>query len=494
MISRVPRCLPLPLLLLLSLAAFPGRPLGAADPPAPAAAGAWHGEIELPGQAGKLAVSVDLAQAGGAWKGKIDIPAQGAQGLPLEGIAVDGAKVKFAIAAVPGAPTFDGTIAGGEIRGTFSQGGLAMPFHLERGAAEPVHRPQEPKPPFPYTAQDVAYTNGDVKLAGTLTLPPGPGPFPAALLITGSGSQDRDESLMNHKPFWVLADHLSRHGIAVLRVDDRGVGGSSGSVAKSTTADFVGDALAGVRFLKAQPKIAPNRIGLVGHSEGGLIGPLAASQSPDVAFVVMLAGTGVPGDTLLLRQVELIARAGGGTEEQVKAAVERTRRQTQAVVAEKDPAALSAILRRLAREDVAAMSEDERKAAGGADALVEAEVKAFDSPWFRYFLAYDPRPALRKVKVPVLALNGSLDLQVPPDQNLPEIDKALREAGNHDVTLRRMEGLNHLFQPAKTGSPMEYAAIETTLDPAVLDLVSGWIAERFVTPKAAPEAKAPKAP
>ncbi|MFL6195757.1 MAG: alpha/beta hydrolase family protein [Thermoanaerobaculia bacterium] len=446
---------------------------------APAAAGHWEGEIQLPNNVGQLQVMVDLSQDAGAWKGEIDIPAQGAKDLPLEGIAVEGSKVKFTIAGVPGAPTFDGALENGEIRGAFRQGGGAMTFRLGRQAVELPRRPQEPKPPFPYAAEEVTYDNGGIKLAGTLTIPPGPGPFPAVLLITGSGTQDRDESLLGHKPFLVIADHLSRHGIAVLRVDDRGAGGSTGKVKDSTTADFAQDALAGVRFLKGHPKIAAGRIGLLGHSEGGVIGPLAASQSPDVAFVVMLAGTGVPGPEILYRQSELISRADGSSEESIQRDREAMRKAFDVLRAEKDPATREARLKAVTREAVATMNEEDLKAAGGVDAAAEAQVRQMDTNWFRYFIDYDPRPALRKVKVPVLALNGGLDLQVPPSQNLPAIEKALKEGGNKDFTVKELPGLNHLFQPAKTGSPNEYSGIEVTMDPAVLDLITGWIQARF---------------
>lgn len=447
----------------------------AADSPA---AGHWEGEIELPTM--KLQVMVDLTQENGAWKGDIDIPQQGAKDLPLEGITVEGTKVRFAIANIPGAPTFDGTLENGAIRGTFSQGGAAVPFRLGREAVEVARKPQEPKPPLPYASEEVSYTNGDIKLAGTLTIPEGPGPFPAALLITGSGAQDRDEALLGHKPFLVLSDYLTRNGIAVLRVDDRGVGGSTGKVDESTSADFAQDALAGVRFLKKHPKIAPDRVGLVGHSEGGVVGPLAASQSTDVAFVVMLAGTGVPGGEVITLQSERISRASGMPEENVKREDAIMRQSLELIRNEKDPAVRDARLRQLAKEAQALQGPEGQ---AGGDEAVDAMVKSITSNWFRFFLDYDPRIALRKVKVPVLVVNGELDLQVIADQNIPEIEKALKEAGNPDVTIRRMPGLNHLFQPAKTGSPAEYAASDVTMDPAVLDLVAKWIRERFAAPK-----------
>lgn len=464
-------------ILLLCLLTLVPVTVQAAEPPA---AGHWEGEIELP--TAKLQVMVDLTQENGVWKGDIDIPLQGAKDLPLEGITVEGTKVRFTIANIPGAPTFDGTLENGAIRGTFTQGGGSLPFRLGRETVEVPRKPQEPKPPLPYTSEEVSYTNGDIKLAGTLTLPEGAGPFPAALLITGSGPQNRDEALLGHKPFLVLADHLTRNGIAVLRVDDRGVGGSTGSVDESTTADFAQDALAGVRFLKKHAKIAPDRVGLVGHSEGGVVAPLAASQSTDVAFVVMLAGTGVTGGEVITLQSERISRAAGMPEENIQREDAVMRQSLEVIRSEKDPAVRDARLRQLAKEALALQSPEDQ---AGGDAMLDAQVKQVTSNWFRYFLDYDPRPALRKVKVPVLALNGELDLQVIADQNIPEIEKALKESGNPDVTIRRLPGLNHLFQPAKTGSPAEYAASEITMDPSVLDLVAKWIQERFAAPKPA---------
>lgn len=466
----------IPILLLLSL--VPG--LAQAALPA-AAGGHWEGEINLP-QNQVLQIMVDLEEASGAWKGTIDIPSQGAKDLPLEQVAVDGPKVRFVITGVPGSPTFEGTLENGEIKGTFTQGGGSAPFRLGRHAVELTRRPQEPRPPFPYTAEEVSYKNGDVTLAGTLTIPPGDGPFPAVVLITGSGPQDRDETVLGHKPFLILADHLTRHGIAVLRVDDRGVGGSSGSTMDSTSADFAQDALAGVRFLKSHAKIAPAKIGLLGHSEGGVIAPLAASQSPDVAFLVLLAGTGVPAPGLLVAQSELISRAEGVPEDDIRKESEALREMIRILETEKDAAARGAKLREAAKQALAAAREQDVRDAGGPEAFVDGLVKSLDSPWFRFFIGYDPRPALQKVTVPVLALNGALDLQVPVAMNLPAIEKILKESGNKDVTAKSLPGLNHLFQNAKTGSPSEYTKIEETMSPEVLAMISGWISERFAAP------------
>lgn len=447
----------------LALILVPGLALAAEN-----AAGRWNGAIEIPGGAAPLAVSVVLERAeGAAWKGTVDIPVQMALGLRLEPVSVDGSKVRFAIHAIPGDPVFEGTHTGDEIRGTFTQGGTSMPFALRR-----ARRPQEPKPPFPYSSEEVSYTNGEVKLAGTLTVPPGPGPFPAVLLLTGSGAQNRDEELFSHKPFAVLADHLTRAGIAVLRVDDRGVGGSTGASPTLTAEDLAGDALAGVGFLKGRPGIDPRRIGLLGHSEGGMVAPIAASRSREVGFAILLAAPGVPGYDILLRQIEHLNRAAGLPQNVIDTNLGIQRRIMDLVREENNDEALRGKLRELLRSELT----------GAPDSFIDAKVQEAMFPGFRALITHDPRPALRQVKVPVLALNGTLDLQVDAEQNLPEIEKTLKEAGNKDVTVRRFAGLNHVFQTAKTGAVAEYGQIEETISPEVLDAVTRWIAERFGKP------------
>ena len=278
----------------------------------PGISGFWFGAIETPGS--PLGVRVELRQGADGWSGTIDIPQQGAKGLLLEAVEVDGNEVGFRIQGVGGAPTFNGKLVEGRIRGTFRQGAAEFPFALERGmvpeAAEPP-RPQEPTPPYPYLEREVTYWRGELEFAGTLTLPQGSEPYPAVLLLTGSGAQDRDETVFGHRPFLVLADYLTRAGIAVLRVDDRGIGGSSGSLEGVTTQDLAEDALAGVRFLQELPAIAAEHVGLLGHSEGALVATLAAAKSVDVAFIVLVAGPGVPGREILAQQNRLILEAAG---------------------------------------------------------------------------------------------------------------------------------------------------------------------------------------
>jgi pimeloyl-ACP methyl ester carboxylesterase len=309
-------------------------------------------------------------------------------------------------------------------------------------------------------------------------LPRGKGPFPAAILLTGSAAHDRDETIFGHKPFLVLADHLTRHGIAVLRSDDRGVGGSTGNKMRSTTVDFAKDALWAVAFLKGRRDIDPRKIGLVGHSEGGMIAPLAASWSRDVAFVVMLAGICLPGEETLYMQGAAMLRAGGATNRQIA-----TQRAIQEMIfkvlkAEKDnEKAKKLILQRL-KEMLAALPPGAREEREAISQVGVAQVQVALLPWWRYFITYDPRPALRRLRVPVLALFGEKDLQVLPKENMAALLAALKAGGNRDYTVKELPGLNHLFQTCKTGHFSEYGQIEETFSPRALKIVSDWIASR----------------
>lgn len=379
--------------------------------------------------------------------------------------------------------TFGGTFtsSGDSLRGTFMQGTTALPLAFAR-ASEPAPsgRPQDPKPPFPYQSTDVTVESvSGVSLAGTVIIPNGSGPFPAVVFVTGSGPQDRNEELLGHRPFLVIADYLARHGIASLRYDDRGVAKSTGSFDIATTADFALDAEAAVRYMKQVKGVAPNRVGIIGHSEGGLIGPLVASHGRDVAFLVLMAGPGLPGDSLILLQGTLIAIASGTSPAAADSAMANQRRLIEAVAHSRD--SLDAVARVAAAKDsvLSSVPADRRAAAAKR---IDDTMSQLMSPWFRYFLRYDPRPALRRVKVPVLALGGSLDLQVPAGEDLAAIDSALHAGGNRDYRVEELPKLNHLFQTATTGSPDEYARIEETVAPAALDSIASWINARFRAP------------
>jgi len=318
--------------------------------------------------------------------------------------------------------------------------------------------------PYPYRDEDVTYENKSVgiKLAGTLTIPPGTGPFPAVVLVAGSGRHDRDETVYGHKPFLVLADYLTRKGIVVLRYDKRGLGQSGGDNAAATTADFATDAEAGLYYLKSCPEVNAHKIGLIGHSEGGVIAPMVAARNPDVAFIVMMAGSGVPGDEILAAQSLLIAQSMGASPERAERAAAEEREVLAMVKAESDNSALEKKLR-------------EKLAGKVPEAQIGMQIKQISSPWYRYFITYDPATALRKVTCPVLAINGEKDLQIPPKQNLPAIRQALEAAGNKNFEVEEMPGLNHLFQTAKTGSISEYAEIDETMSPVVLEKIASWI-------------------
>lgn len=359
------------------------------------------------------------------------------------------------------------------LHGSFTQG-MPLPLNMGRAAATPtVSHPQEPKPPFPYEAVDVSFESAPgVRIAGTLTIPKGPGPFPAVAMITGSGPQDRNEELLGHKPFLVIADYLARHGIAVLRTDDRGIGKSSGNFATATSADFANDAEAAVKFLETQRRIDHSHIGLIGHSEGGLIAPMVAARSKDVAFIVLLAGPGIPGDSILLLQQALIARADGAPEAAIERGAEVNRRLYAIAKSKVDSATMVTQFAEVSAKMVSTLPPAQQSAAAAQLKTAEAQLS---SPWMRYFLTYDPASTLRKVHVPVLALNGTLDLQVPYKENLPAIAAALEQGGNKDFKIVEMPGLNHLFQTAKTGSPSEYANISETFSPAALDIIANWI-------------------
>jgi pimeloyl-ACP methyl ester carboxylesterase len=404
---------------------------------------------------------------------------QAVKDMPIDEIHFENGALRFVMKQIAG--SYEGKLSedGSKFDGQWKQGALSLPLALAKTEkpAE-LRRPQEPKKPYPYDEQEVAFENriGGVKLAGTLTRPRGEGPFPAVLLISGSGPQDRDEFILGHRPFLVLADHLTRHGIAVLRVDDRGVGGSTGNWMEATSEDNAADVLAGVAFLKQQPKIDPRQIGLIGHSEGGIIAPLAAVRSPDVAFIVLLAGTGLTGEEIISRQSKLIASSLGASNETIERDQELTR-QIVAVLKQDPDEKVADKLMQILNAHLASLPEAERKQAEELRSVYEAQIRLSNSRWFRYFLTHDPRPTLRQVKCPVLAIIGEHDLQVPAEDNLREIEQALAAGGNKDRTVKMLPGLNHLFQTSATGSTAEYATIDETISPTALDTVSKWIEE-----------------
>jgi pimeloyl-ACP methyl ester carboxylesterase len=366
---------------------------------------------------------------------------------------------------------FEGLLSadGTRIAGRWTQGPQQSPLTLKRrpaGAPAPAprKRPQVPQGPLPYRAFEVGFDNptGGNHLAGTLTVPPGPGPFPTALLITGSGQQDRDETIAGHKPFLILADYLTRRGIAVLRLDDRGAGGSTGDFAKATTLDFASDTEAALAFLRTRPEVDARRIGLIGHSEGGIVAAMVAARNPSVAWSVLMAGPGLPGDKTILLQQRRLAAAAGAPPAQLEKYIALWQRIIAAAARAPDEAAARAAIKAILLE------------AGWPSDRADPIAKTVGSDWYRKLLELDPQPSLRRIRAPVLALVGTLDLQVPAPENVPALKAAL--AGNRDATVVALPGLNHLFQTARTGAMTEYIEIEETIAPAALKAIGDWIA------------------
>ena len=440
--------------------------------------GIWTGKLELPNSM-KLTVVFNISKNdSGNYVSTLDSPDQGAMGIPTESTTITNDSILIKIPAVQG--FYSGKIFFDEMKmdGKWSQGGMSLDFTIIKvEKLEGRNRPQEPKEPFPYNSEEVLFENeiDGVVLAGTLTFPKEGNNFPAVIMISGSGGQDRNEELLGHKPFLVIADFLTRNGIAVLRFDDRGIAQSTGDHSTATSEDFAKDVLAAVNFLKTRNEIDKTKIGLIGHSEGGMIAPLVAIQSQDVAFIIMMAGLGIPGDSILYLQGELIQRAEGTSEEEILKSVKLQREIFSIVKNSKNDEKLDKDLREKFYAEYTAMTEEEKSKLGDPEVYLNMQIKTRTSPWFKYFLRFDPVPVLEKVKCPVLALNGENDLQVPPKENLSAIESALKKGGNSNFKVKMLPGLNHLFQTSTTGKISEYSQIEETISPVVLETMLDWI-------------------
>lgn len=442
--------------------------------------GDWQGAISIMGQ--ELPIVAHFTGEGPALAVALDIPAQGAKGLAMQNVSYQHPKVHFEI---PGAAVavFEGTVEGDRMAGDFLQSGLKGSFALQKQSAGQAAAVSEPvavaeAEPVPYTEEEVEFTNGEIRLAGTLTLPEGNGPHPAVVLITGSGPQNRDEELFGFKPFRVIADHLARAGIAVLRYDDRGVGGSTGDTNTATSADFATDVLAAVHLLKQRNDIDSGKVGVIGHSEGGIVGPMVA-ESGELAFVVMLAGPSMSGTEILYDQAAKILQANGASEEELRQQKAMQEQLFAAIRSGQGWDEVKAELARQVREAADKMPPDQRAAIADLDQYAntqaEAQLSRSQTPWFRFFIDYDPVPALEALKVPTLAVFGELDLQVPPDSNLPGMEQAFIKGGQGKYKIVTLKSANHLFQKAATGSPAEYATLDKAFVPELLPLITDWI-------------------
>ena len=438
--------------------------------------GQWNGALKIQGT--QLRIVFNITKTLSGYTATMDSPDQGAKGIPVTAITFGNSKLKLEITTIKF--EYNGELKGKIFEGSMKQNGMEFPMNLSKETIEKQTfvRPQEPKKPYPYYSEEVTFQNpsANITLAGTLTLPRKEGKFPAVILVTGSGPQNRDEEIMGHKPFLVLSDFLTRNGIAVLRCDDRGVGQSKGIFKVAVTEDFASDAESAVAYLKTRKEIT--KIGIAGHSEGGIVAPLVAAKSKDVSFIVMLAGTGLRGDKILLLQQELIARASGGSEADIKKTKEDNTKVFEMVIKSKSDVVLKEDLKKFLAETVKSLPAEGKPKGMSDEEFISLELAQLINPWMLNFIRYDPVQALEKVKCPVLAINGEKDLQVPSKENLPAIEKAIKKAGNKNVTIKEFKGLNHLFQECKTGLPAEYSEIEQTFSPVVMEEISKWILQQ----------------
>lgn len=429
--------------------------------------GDWVGTLRVSGTDLRVVFRLRTGEEG-VLNGTLDSPDQGATGIPIETILVDRDTVRLEIPSIAGAFAGRLTDAGATLEGQWVQGGQRLPLRLERTDTAPtVRRPQEPTEPVPYTTETVTFENEDagIVLEGTLSTPRDANSVPGIVLAAGSGPSDRDATIMGHRPFLVVADALTRRGLAVLRFDERGVGASEGVQQGATTADLADDVHAAVDALAQRPGVDADQIGIIGHSEGGLIGSLVATQTDRVLFLVLLATPGLPGDAILAEQLDRRIREQGADRRSRALQRGTQERIFEVLKQDADSATIASQLRQIMLETKGISGER----------TINREIERLMDPWLRYYISHDPRETLTRVDVPVLALAGALDQQVDPSPNQTAIAEALHAEETPGVTVRTLDDLNHLFQTAETGSPSEYGRIEETFDPGAIDVIVEWI-------------------
>ena len=437
--------------------------------------GSWYGIAKIQGT--ELIMVLNINKTVDGYSVTMDSPDQGVKGIQVNNTSFKDSVLKISINNIN--LDYEGKLNNlTHFIGNVKQGSMTFPLVLTREKIERI-RPQEPQKPYPYYSEDLTFENANagITLAGTLTLPKKEGKFPAVILISGSGPQNRDSEILGHKPFLVISDYLTKNGIAVLRFDDRGTGKSKGNFYKATSVDFASDVESAVNYLLTREEIIKSKIGLIGHSEGGLIAPMVAVNSKDVSFIVLLAGTGISGDQLLLLQQVLMGRAMGASEENLQRNKKFFEGAFQLITNSVDKDTLKKALKVYAKKmAMESPSKETERPLGVTDEQINnMNLSSLLTPWMQYFLKYDPSKVLEKVKCPVLAINGSKDLQVPPKENLTAIKNALAKGGNKQITIQEIPNLNHLFQECKTGSLSEYGTIEQTFSPIALTLILDWL-------------------
>lgn len=448
--------------------------------PAASYQGSWQGTLDV---AGGLRIVFHIKDNGN--NGLIataDSPDQSAFGLKCDTTWVAAGLLTIEMHQLNASYTAK-LVGDSALDGTFKQG-AEFPLVLKKttGAQVARKRPQEPKPPFPYKSEDVEYDNASRTLhyGATITIPEGKGPFPAALLITGSGPQNRDEEIMGHKTFAVLADALTRNGFVVLRVDDRGVGKSTGQFKDATSADFADDARASLQYLLSRPEVNKKKTGLIGHSEGGMIAPMLAASNKDIDFIILLAGPGIKIDSLMAEQNRAIFRQSAVSERSIDAYIAMYRAAYKVILSASDTAGVGARIKNqlsqwASHTDSSVLKELKLNSPESRDKIANAMVEDLQGKWYRYFMSFDPAPYLEALRCKVLALNGGKDIQVIPGSNLTGIESALKKSRSKTYTVKELPGLNHLFQTCKTCTVAEYGQLEETFSPVALEEINNWL-------------------
>jgi fermentation-respiration switch protein FrsA (DUF1100 family) len=435
--------------------------------------GTWHGLLDV-GQ--KLRLDLHISKNGENYQGKLDSPDQGAKDIPATKVQFSENTLVFEVKNL--GVSYSGVLLKDSIDGTFKQGGFSTKLLLSRSEVivKKANRPQDPKGPFYYLEEEVSIENKLEKfnLAGTLTYPKGEGPFPAVILVSGSGPQDRNEEILEHKPFWVIADYLTSQGFAVLRYDDRGTAESKGNFSSATSVELSQDAESALDFLKENPKINASKICITGHSEGAMIAVMLAVRRKDIHSITLLAGPGIQGGELLLLQQYLINKANGVPEKLNKAMQRFNKKIYDIVLKSKSFAEARPILEKKIRKTLKKTKDSELVGYPSKEALIQESINNICNPWMYYFIKYNPKTDLEKVNCHILALNGSKDLQVPPKENLGAIQHFIPQSDKSQV-IKELPNLNHLFQECETGNPTEYGTIEQTIQPEVLKIMGDWL-------------------
>ena len=436
--------------------------------------GTWNGKINVQGTDLPLIFKIDKTETG--YKSTLTSPLQSPIALPSTMTSFLDSKLIVQIVNLN--IEYKGEFKGTEISGIFTQRGLNFPLILTKDAAAPLYgsRPQEPKPPYNYLIKEVSFTNPVDKntLAGTLTTPKDKTEFPVVVMITGSGSQNRDEEVFGHKPFWVIADDFANKGIGVLRLDDRGVGKSTMGSKEDNTENFASDINTAVHYLNDN---GFNNIGLIGHSEGGLIAPIVAAENKNVKFIISMAGPGIAIDKLMLLQTKAVSKSNGIENEETDTSA-NFNKTVYAFVKNYSGSNLKSDLRLRLIAEMKKLPEEQLGTADQMNEFVESQLQQLTMPWFVNFIKYEPNAYWSRITIPVLAINGTKDVQVTATENLNGIATSLNKAANEHFVIRKFDNLNHLFQKAETGALSEYAKIEQTISPEVLNTMSNWILEK----------------